>query len=190
MAIERVLKADILRLDPAGSPDLFIPQRASARISALLREHVTPRQEKVVRLYFGLGCSRSLSATEIAQEFQVSRKVISGIVGGAQTKLAPVGLTPSVIREAARLQSKTWPPSEPATLGRHEIIVLPCDTKTSYSSAFRVALPDSVRGPPGRPCSRFVPPLLQTIDQPRCRAGRARGVRRRTSRGSLCAPNL
>ena len=76
------------------------------RISALLREHLSPRQEEVVRLYFGLGCSTSFSATEIAREFQVSRQMISGIIGGAQTKLASVGLTPSVLREAARLQAK------------------------------------------------------------------------------------
>ena len=76
------------------------------RISALLREHLSPRQEKVVRLYFGLGCSTSFSATEIAREFRVSRQMISGIIGGAQTKLASVGLTPSVLREAARLQAK------------------------------------------------------------------------------------
>jgi DNA-directed RNA polymerase sigma subunit (sigma70/sigma32) len=76
-------------------------------ISTLLKERLSPRQEKVVRLYFGLGCSRSFSATEIAPEFQVSRKAISGIVGRAQSKLAPVGLTPAVLREAARLQPKT-----------------------------------------------------------------------------------
>src|ERR1017187_7058089 len=63
------------------------------RISALLKEHLSPLQEKVVRLYFGLGCSRSFSAAEIARELRVSRQMVSGIVGGAQTKLAPVGLT-------------------------------------------------------------------------------------------------
>jgi predicted DNA-binding protein YlxM (UPF0122 family) len=76
------------------------------RISALLRERLSPLQEKVVRLYFGLGCSNSFSAAEIAREFQVSRQMISGIVGVVQTKLAPVGLTPSVLREAARLEAK------------------------------------------------------------------------------------
>ena len=83
------------------------------RISALLKEHLSPLQEKVVRLYFGLGCSKSFSATEIAREFQVSRQMISGIVGGAQTKLAPVGLTPGVLREAAYLQAETWRHPEP-----------------------------------------------------------------------------
>jgi hypothetical protein len=88
------------------------------RISALLREHLSPRQEKVVRLYFGLGCSTSFSATEIAREFQVSRQMISGMVGGAQAKLAPVGLTPSVLREAARLHAKSLLPPGAATFGR------------------------------------------------------------------------
>jgi len=83
------------------------------RISALLREHLSPRQEKVVRLYFGLGCPQSFSATEIAQEFRVSRQMISGILGGAQRKLAPIGLTPSVLREATSLQGRTWRQPEP-----------------------------------------------------------------------------
>jgi DNA-directed RNA polymerase sigma subunit (sigma70/sigma32) len=83
------------------------------RISALLREHLSPRQEKVVRLYFGLSCPKSFSATEIAREFRVSRQMISGIVGAAQRKLTPVGLTPSVLREAARLQGGTWRQPEP-----------------------------------------------------------------------------
>jgi len=33
-------------------------------ISALLREHLSPWQEKVVRLYFGLGCAESFKAAE------------------------------------------------------------------------------------------------------------------------------
>src|SRR6202051_1695642 len=77
------------------------------RISALLREHLSPRQEKVVRLYFGLGCSKSFSATEIAREFQVSRQMVSGIGGRLQMKLEAGGLTPWVLREAAPLQAKT-----------------------------------------------------------------------------------
>jgi DNA-directed RNA polymerase sigma subunit (sigma70/sigma32) len=86
------------------------------RISPLLRERLSPLQEKVVRLYYGLGCANSFSATEIAREFQVSRQMISGIVGIAQTKLAPVGLTPGVLREAARLSAKPWRhPCEAAT---------------------------------------------------------------------------
>jgi DNA-directed RNA polymerase sigma subunit (sigma70/sigma32) len=59
-------------------------------------------QEKVVRLYFGLGCQRSHSASEIAQEFRVSPHVIAGILGGAHRSLAKVGLTPAKLREAAR----------------------------------------------------------------------------------------
>jgi DNA-directed RNA polymerase sigma subunit (sigma70/sigma32) len=93
------------------------------RISALLKEHLSPLQEKVVRLYFGLGCSKSFSATEIALEFQVSRQMISSIVGGAQTRLERVGLTPSALREAARLQAKTW---------RH-----PCEAAKSRSAVNR-----------------------------------------------------
>jgi len=42
-----------------------------------------PRQEKVIRLYFGLGCQRSHSALEIAAAFEVSSQVIAGILGAA-----------------------------------------------------------------------------------------------------------
>ena len=41
------------------------------RISEILRM-LQPRQEKVIRLYFGLGCQRSHSAVEIAEAFEVS----------------------------------------------------------------------------------------------------------------------
>jgi hypothetical protein len=44
-------------------------------------------------LYFGIGCERSHSASEIAREFQVSSQVIGGILAGAQRRLAKVGLT-------------------------------------------------------------------------------------------------
>jgi hypothetical protein len=83
------------------------------RLSALLREHLSSKQEKVVRLYFGLGCPQSFSATEIAQEFRVSWQRISGIVRAAERKLTLVGLTPSVLREAARLHGGTWRQPEP-----------------------------------------------------------------------------
>jgi len=71
------------------------------RVSSRLRS-LTPLQEKVLRLYFGLGCRRSHSASEIAAEFRVSPHVIAGILGGAQRKLAKVGLTPAMLREAAQ----------------------------------------------------------------------------------------
>ena len=45
-----------------------------------------PRQEKVIRLYFGLGCQRSHSALEIAEAFEVSSQVIAGILGAAERK--------------------------------------------------------------------------------------------------------
>jgi len=40
-----------------------------------------PRQEKVIRLYFGLGCQRCHSALEIAEAFEVASQVIAGILG-------------------------------------------------------------------------------------------------------------
>ena len=75
------------------------------RVSELLKI-LSPLQEKVVRLYFGLGCQRSHSASEIAREFHVSSQVISGIIGGAERRLAQEGLTPSKLREAASFEAE------------------------------------------------------------------------------------
>ena len=75
------------------------------RVSELLKI-LSPLQEKVVRLYFGLGCQRSHSASEIAREFHVSSQVISGIIGGAERRLAHEGLTPSKLREAASFEAE------------------------------------------------------------------------------------
>jgi DNA-directed RNA polymerase sigma subunit (sigma70/sigma32) len=74
------------------------------RISGLLRK-LSPRQEKVIRLYFGLGCRQSHSAREVAHEFGVSAQVIAGVLGAAQRRLAPDGLTFSQLREAARCEA-------------------------------------------------------------------------------------
>src|ERR1039457_6221220 len=71
------------------------------RISRLLRG-LRPLREKVLRLYFGLGCERPHSVQEMAEEFGVSAQVIAGIIGAAQRRLAQEGLTASDLREAAR----------------------------------------------------------------------------------------
>jgi DNA-directed RNA polymerase sigma subunit (sigma70/sigma32) len=71
------------------------------RISGLLRK-LSPRQEKAIRLFFGLGCQRPHSAREVAQEWGVSVPVIAGLLGAAQRRLAQAGLTSSQLRQAAR----------------------------------------------------------------------------------------
>jgi len=65
-----------------------------------------PRQEKVIRLYFGLGCHQPHSALEIAEAFEVSSQVIAGILGAAERMLARLGLTPIQMREAARREAE------------------------------------------------------------------------------------
>ena len=70
------------------------------RISELLRK-LTARQEKVIRLYFGLGCQRPHSTDEMAQEFGVSGRVIAGILAAAERRLAREGLTSPELCEAA-----------------------------------------------------------------------------------------
>ena len=79
------------------------------RISEILRM-LQPRQEKVIRLYFGLGCQRPHSALEIAEAFQVSSQVIAGILGAAERRLARLGLTPMQMRAAARREAELHPP--------------------------------------------------------------------------------
>ena len=73
-----------------------------------------PRQEKVIRLYFGLGCQRSHSALEIAEAFEVSSQVIAGILGAAERRLARLGLTSIQKRAAARRDRPAAPPAPPA----------------------------------------------------------------------------
>jgi DNA-directed RNA polymerase sigma subunit (sigma70/sigma32) len=80
-----------------------------SRISEILRM-LQPRQEKVIRLYFGLGCQRPHSGLEIAEAFGVSSQVIAGILGAAERSLARLGLTPLQMREAARREAAVHPP--------------------------------------------------------------------------------
>jgi len=75
------------------------------RIAKLLKT-LSPIQEKVVRLYFGLGCQRSHSAAEIAPEFRVSVEVIEKILSEAERKLAEAGLAREELWAAASLGSK------------------------------------------------------------------------------------
>jgi hypothetical protein len=78
---------------------------------------LAPMQEKVLRLYFGLGCERTHTAREMAEEFGVSAQVIAGILGAAQRRLAAEGLSVSDLREAARRAgeaSATKSPVEPS----------------------------------------------------------------------------
>ncbi len=89
------------------------------RISELLRR-LSPKQEKVIRLYFGLGCQRPYSALEIGEAFGVSSQVIAGLLGAAQRRLARLGLTPVQLREAvsgqaelhAQAEARSWTESK------------------------------------------------------------------------------
>ena len=69
-----------------------------AQIAGPLRK-LTPRQEKVIRLYYGLGCQRPHAAAEVAQAFGVPVQAIAGILGVAQRRLAAEGLS---CRQSAR----------------------------------------------------------------------------------------
>ena len=85
-------------------------------ISRLLRG-LPPMQEKVLRLYFGLGCKRTHTAGEMAEELGVSAQVIGGILVAGQRRLATEGLTAHDLREAARCAgeaSAAGSPMEPS----------------------------------------------------------------------------
>jgi DNA-directed RNA polymerase sigma subunit (sigma70/sigma32) len=69
-------------------------------LSKILRR-LTPQQEKVVRLYFGLGCKRSHSVAEIAEEFGGSSALISDILGAATKELAKAGITMEELQAAS-----------------------------------------------------------------------------------------
>lgn len=73
----------------------------SAGLSKILRR-LTPRQEKVVRLRFGLGCKRSHSVVEIAAEFGVSTALVTRILEAATRRLAKAGAVMRVPPESAR----------------------------------------------------------------------------------------
>jgi hypothetical protein len=72
-----------------------------------------PRQEKVIRLYFGLGCQRPHSAWEIAEAFEVSSHEIAGILGAAESRLARLGLTSIQMRATARREAELHSPPGP-----------------------------------------------------------------------------
>src|ERR1039458_7152378 len=85
-------------------------------ISRLLRG-LPQMQEKVLRLYFGLGCKRTHTAGEMAEELGVSAQVIGGILVAGQRRLATEGLTAHDLREAARCAgeaSAAGSPMEPS----------------------------------------------------------------------------
>ena len=71
------------------------------RLSKILRR-LTPRQEKVVRLHFGLGCKRPHSVGEMAAEFGVSTALITAILAAATKRLVKSGVTMGDLKEAAR----------------------------------------------------------------------------------------
>ena len=85
-------------------------------LAEVLRK-LSPRQEKVTRMYYGLGCQRPHSAPEMAQEFGVSEQVIAALLGAAQRRLAREGLSAGDLREAARQPAEVLPsaPSERAS---------------------------------------------------------------------------
>ena len=70
-----------------------------------------PEAEKVIRMYFGLGCQRCHSAQEMAAEFGVTTQRIAGLIGAAQRRLAREGVTAEQLRAAARQEKEAGAPS-------------------------------------------------------------------------------
>jgi Sigma-70, region 4 len=89
------------------------------QISSLLRR-LPPRQEKVIRLRFGLGCRRAHSAAEVAEQFGVSAQVMGGLLRAALRRLAEYGVTPSDLRQAAQWQQNQSAAIATAASGRRK----------------------------------------------------------------------
>ena len=68
-------------------PDDDAPAPADAASHTLLRESLTPREEKVLRLRFGLEDGRSRTLEEVGKEFNVTRERIRQIEAKALRKL-------------------------------------------------------------------------------------------------------
>jgi len=102
-------------------------------LAEVLRK-LSPRQEKVTRMYYGLGCQRPHSAPEMAQEFGVSEQVIAALLGAAQRRLAREGLSAGDLREAARQPAEVLPsaPSERHPGASSDILV----TRTTALDSF------------------------------------------------------
>jgi hypothetical protein len=77
-------------------------------VAGLLKT-LEPLQEKVVRLYFGLGCQRPHGISEIAHEFQVSAQSIADVLREAECQLAKAGLRREELGESATLFKGSWP---------------------------------------------------------------------------------
>jgi DNA-directed RNA polymerase sigma subunit (sigma70/sigma32) len=58
---------------------------------AHLLKKLSTRQEKVTRLYCGLGCERTHSIQEMAQEFGVSEEAVDNLLKAARKRLEREG---------------------------------------------------------------------------------------------------
>ena len=76
------------------------------------RRQLCPEAEKVIRMYFGLGCQRCHSAQEVAAEFGVTAQGIAALIGAAQRRLAREGVTAAQLRAAARQERQADTPIE------------------------------------------------------------------------------
>jgi hypothetical protein len=84
------------RLD-AGDADVL-------REAAGLLKTLSPKEEKVLRMFFGWGCEREHTALEVAQEFDVSRDVIYRLRKRALTRMGRIGMDKEVIRRVVILE--------------------------------------------------------------------------------------
>jgi RNA polymerase primary sigma factor len=67
-------------------PTLTCPRQVGPRPAGILKT-LSPKEEKVVRLRFGIGCEREHTLEEIGQEFDVTRERIRQIEAKALRQL-------------------------------------------------------------------------------------------------------
>jgi len=73
-------------------------------VANALKVVLTPRQEKVLRLSFGLGCARGHSVQEIASEFDASKERIYRVRRQALEVLRKFGIGPESLKLAVDLE--------------------------------------------------------------------------------------
>jgi RNA polymerase primary sigma factor len=78
---------DLIEDRSVGSPVDAINKRNVRDETICILETLSPREEKVIRLRFGIGCEREHTLEEIGQEFDVTREWIRQIEAKALRQL-------------------------------------------------------------------------------------------------------
>ncbi len=87
LAVRRIFAAIFGSLSPASEKALCERSPDAAETLAAVLSSLTPREERIVRLRFGIGVARQHTLQEIGWEFRRTRERIRQIEGKALRKL-------------------------------------------------------------------------------------------------------